>query len=135
MLGLTSALGTLVPFIRFHIDDAGQNYGILLYIGIVASLFGLGFLAVSGKLKEWELANSDDLSNIQETAGKKSYITLGLITSILAGIFSCMLNIGLVYGQDIADEAKLHETPESGKQFARFFFFQNFEYLYIYSIC
>lgn len=56
-------------------------------------------------MKEWELSNNLD---IQRSSNKKYHgknVTFGLLLCFLSGIFSSMLNIGLVFGSKIADEA------------------------------
>lgn len=67
-------------------------------------------MAIAGKLKEWESStNLDtlDLQKIPDLNSRKRF-TLGFLFCVLSGIFSSMLNIGLVFGKEIANNAFKH---------------------------
>lgn len=96
MLGLSAALGTLVPLVFLHSDKIATPAGILVLSGLALVLIGVGICAVAGKHRETALGTSP---------GKPSHLK-GLIYCVLGGLGSGLVNLGLVFGGPILKVAQ-----------------------------
>ncbi len=99
MLGLSAALGSLVPMISLHRNRIATPAGGAVLAGLALVLFGVGVCAVAGKRRE-------SASGIS-AAGKPSVFT-GLVFCVLGGLGSGLVNLGLVFGNPILLAAQQH---------------------------
>jgi L-rhamnose-H+ transport protein len=99
MLGISAALGSLVPLLYLHSDKIGTPSGMLLLAGLALVLVGVGFCAVAGKHREIALRVG--------VPGKPS-IARGLSFCVLGGIGSGLVNLGFVFGAPILKAAEAH---------------------------
>jgi L-rhamnose-H+ transport protein len=88
MLGLSAALGTLVPLVFLHSDKIATPAGIIVLSGLALLLIGVGICAVAGKQRETVLG---------VRPGKPSHLK-GLVYCVLGGIGSGLVNLGLAFG-------------------------------------
>jgi L-rhamnose-H+ transport protein len=98
MLGISAALGSLVPLVYLHSDKIATPEGMLLLAGLALVLIGVGVCAVAGKHRETALA----------VGVRKVSIGMGLTFCVLGGIGSGLVNLGLVFGAPILKAAEAH---------------------------
>ena len=99
MLGLSAALGSLVPLVVFHRDKIATPAGMSVLGGLALVLIGVGACAVAGKRREMALG---------ARAPGKTSIAMGLTFCVLGGIGSGLVNLGLVFGAPILKAAEAH---------------------------
>jgi L-rhamnose-H+ transport protein len=97
MLGLSAALGSLVPLVFLHWDKIATPAGISVLAGLALMLIGVGVCAVAGKQRETALGAG--------VPGKPS-IAKGLTFCVLGGLGSGLVNLGLVFGAPILKAAE-----------------------------
>jgi len=96
MLGLSAALGSLVPLVFLHSDKIATPAGMTVLAGLALVLIGVSVCAVAGKHREDALG---------QRAGKPSLIK-GLTFCVLGGLGSGLVNLGLVFGGPILKAAQ-----------------------------
>jgi L-rhamnose-H+ transport protein len=97
MLGLSAALGSLVPLVFLHADKIATPAGVSVLAGLALMLIGVGTCAVAGKRREMALGAG--------APGKPS-IAKGLTFCVLGGLGSGLVNLGLVFGGPILKAAE-----------------------------
>jgi L-rhamnose-H+ transport protein len=97
MLGLSAALGSLVPLVSLHSDKIGTPAGMAVLAGLALMLSGVGVCAVAGKQREKAVGAGGP--------GKPS-IAKGLTFCVLGGLGSGLVNLGLVFGAPILKAAE-----------------------------
>lgn len=106
-IGMTGALGTLVPMIVFHADAFQTSGGLTILGGVVLMLIGVCICAVAGKWKENALLTSGNNEKGDKHSGS---FYKGLIICIISGVASPMLNFAFVFGEEIVSNAKAAGT-------------------------
>ncbi len=109
ILGLTSAIGTLVPLAVLSPETLYSWNGAGILLGMLIVLGGLAVCASAGKLKEESLSGGG-----RSVTGKqpRSFF-LGLVFCIVSGVLSPFGNLGFAFGSEITEAALRHGTPES----------------------
>ena len=99
--GLCAATGTLIPPIaQGHAADLVKDTGALIVLGgVIGSLVGIGFVGLAGKAKEEELPEEEKKKAVAEFDFKK-----GIVTAVIAGVFSAGMNFGL-QGAEVIEKA------------------------------
>lgn len=100
--GLCAATGTLIPPIATgHASDLVKDAGALMVLGgVVGSLVGIVFVGLAGKSKESEMPEEEKKKAVAEFDFKK-----GIVTAVIAGVFSAGMNFGLQGAESIQDAA------------------------------
>jgi L-rhamnose-H+ transport protein len=89
ILGLSAALGTLIPLLRFHPEKMLTGAGLALLLGVALVLAGISVCAVAGRKREAALG--------QGPAGRPS-VMKGLFFCSISGLGSALVNFGLAFG-------------------------------------
>jgi L-rhamnose-H+ transport protein len=111
-IGLSTALGSLVPLIALHSEMIPTTKGRVIILGVALMLVGIVFCAVAGRHKEKAMQSS--AQEPQEGAGKKMSFKAGLFICILAGVGSPLINFGLAFGAPLQSlAAQLGVSPRS----------------------
>jgi len=111
-IGLSTALGSLVPLVALHSDMILTTKGLVIILGVVLMLLGIVLCAVAGRHKEKAMQSSAQQQ--PEGAAKKMSFKKGLFICILAGIGSPLINFGLAFGAPlISRAAQLGVSPRS----------------------
>ncbi len=107
--GLCAATGTLIPPIaQGHAADLVKDAGALTVLGgVMGSLLGIVFVGLAGKFKEAELSEEAKKQAVSEFNFKK-----GIVTAIIAGVFSAGMNFGL-QGAECIEKAAEQAGAES----------------------
>jgi L-rhamnose-H+ transport protein len=101
VLGISAALGALVPFLRLHADLLGTPVGAFLLAGLVVLTAGMVLCARAGILRE--RATGPVLGSMP--------IRWGLLIAILSGILASAMNVGFSCATDLSAMAARHGAP------------------------
>jgi L-rhamnose-H+ transport protein len=117
ILGLTAALGALIPLLVLTPHYLGTARGTAILLGLAIVLVGIALCGRAGGLKDAE-PSSPHGSVTTEGAGhsKFSRYRAGLLICVASGILSSMLNLGLAFGAPIADAAVRTGASATGAQ-------------------
>jgi L-rhamnose-H+ transport protein len=111
-IGLSTALGSLVPLVALHSELILTTRGMVIILGVILMLVGIIFCAVAGRHKEKAMQSSTQEQ--QEGASRKMSFKAGLFICILAGLGSPLINFGLAFGAPlISRAAQLGVSPRS----------------------
>jgi L-rhamnose-H+ transport protein len=102
-IGLSTALGSLVPLIALHPEAIPTLKGKMIFLGVGFMLAGIVLSAIAGREKERELQPSLDLP--EEGAERRMSFKAGLFICILAGLGSPLINFGLAFGTPLIAQA------------------------------
>jgi L-rhamnose-H+ transport protein len=105
VLGLTAALGTIIPSIVAGDDLFASRAGILTLIGVAIALAGIAIIGYAGVLKNQSLSEEERKKAVKEFALKK-----GILIAILSGIMSACFAFGIQAGKPIEEMAAEHGT-------------------------
>ncbi len=97
ILGLSAAIGSLIPLIRLHPEKVFSSGGLAVMGGVALVLVGVSLCAVAGRKREAALG--------QGPAGKPS-VMKGLLFCFISGLGSALVNFGLAFGGSIILAAK-----------------------------
>jgi len=114
-LACCSAFGTLFPLILLHSEDVPTTKGYLDFTSLGIALIGIVFCGYAGYLKEIDaevvrrakqgfLEIVNDFEEDKPRMQHRSLI-IGILLSILSGIFSACINIAYALGDDIIDKS------------------------------
>ena len=106
IMGLIASLGALIPLLVFLPQSLLTTKGLILLTGTALVIFGIVLCSVAGSRR---VAPSEGAS-----AKRSAGFTVGLVVAILAGILSCLPNIGMAFGGNVIGSAeKLGVSPAS----------------------
>ncbi len=94
-LGLSTAIGSLVPLITLHPEQLVTRKGVAVEAGIAIVLLGIVMCAVAGRAKERQMLQGTGLS-VQDA--NRTRFKVGLAFAIVAGVGSPFVNFGLAFG-------------------------------------
>jgi len=97
ILGLSAAVGSLIPLIRFHPEKILTSGGLVMILGVALVLAGIGVCAVAGRKREAVLG--------QGPAGRPS-VMKGLVFCAISGLGSALVNFGLAFGGPLMEAAR-----------------------------
>ena len=96
ILGISSALGSLLPMAILHPERLLTRAGLILIGGTLLVVLGIAFCSIAGRRRERE-------TNAGTETGGHSQFLVGLIICIASGIFSAMFNFAFVFGKELQD--------------------------------
>lgn len=100
VLGLSAAMGSLIPLVRFHRNEIFTRTGLISFAGIALVLAGVAVCAIAGKMR--------DRGRVTEESSSGS--GGGLVMAVASGICASMMNVGFAYGSPLSDAAAAHGT-------------------------
>lgn len=107
VLGLTAALGTIIPAMVAGDDLFASRAGILTLVGVAIALAGISIIGYAGVLKNKSLTEEERRAAVKEFALKK-----GAMIAILSGIMSACFAFGIQFGKPIEEIAAQFGTNE-----------------------
>ena len=102
ILGLTAALGTLIPLIALTPGSLTSAKGIATIVGLAIVIIGISLCARAGSLKERPANGAMEQAEGRAGRKKASRYSWGILICIASGILSSMLNLALAFGQPVA---------------------------------
>ncbi len=111
VLGISAALGALVPFLRMHVDLLWTPTGVFLFGGLAVLAAGMVLCARAGILRE-------------RSAGRvinSMPIHLGLLLAIVSGVLASAMNVGFTYSTSLSAMAARHGSSAFGMAAAVWF--------------
>jgi len=116
ILGLTAALGALIPLLVLTPQHLGTPQGTRILTGLAVVLVGIILCARAGGLKNAETSGQDDGATASAGESKASNYRTGLLICVAAGVLSSMLNLALAFGAPIAESAVKTGASVAGAQ-------------------
>lgn len=98
VLGLSAAVGSLVPLFQLHADRVFTTGGTGIIAGVLIVLIGVTLCAIAGKKRE-------AVSHSAEHSVERSY-GKGLLSALLCGFGAALVNFGLAFGRPLIDGAR-----------------------------
>jgi L-rhamnose-H+ transport protein len=105
VLGLTAALGTLIPAFVSGDNLFTSRAGILTLVGVAVALAGISLIGYAGALKNSKLSDKERKEAVKEFALKK-----GILIALLSGVMSASFAFGYQSGIPIEEAASNHGT-------------------------
>jgi L-rhamnose-H+ transport protein len=107
VLGLTAALGTLIPAFVAGDNLFSSRAGVLTLIGVAVALAGITVIGYAGALKNRNLTEEARKEAVKEFALRK-----GILIALLSGVMSASFAFGYQSGLPIEEAAAAHGTNE-----------------------
>jgi L-rhamnose-H+ transport protein len=98
VLGLSAAIGSLIPFIRLHSEKVFTPAGLGVIGGVLLVVLGVSICAVAGVRRERALSAS---------AGRGASLA-GLLFAIVSGVGAAAMNFGVAFAGPLLTSASLH---------------------------
>jgi L-rhamnose-H+ transport protein len=98
IMGLIASLGALIPLLVFFPGTIRTSKGLILLAGTAVVIFGIVLCSLAGSRRN----PTEDKSN----SAQSNVFTAGLIIAVLAGILSCLPNVGVAFGKNLTQAAE-----------------------------
>ena len=98
IMGLIASLGALIPLLVFFPQTLLTTRGVILLAGTALVIFGIVLCSIAGSRRTPSEGNS--------TAARPNAFKIGLAIAILAGILSCLPNVGVAFGRNLVSAAE-----------------------------
>jgi len=98
ILGISAAVGSVVPLIRSHSEQIFTTSGLEVLGGVALVIVGVGICAVAGRRREAAQGRSLDPN--------KASVMRGLLYCMISGVGSALVNIGFTSGPALLEAAE-----------------------------
>ena len=98
IMGLIASLGALIPLLVFFPQTLLTTRGVILLAGTALVIFGIVLCSIAGSRRT--------PSEGKSTAARPNAFKIGLAIAILAGILSCLPNVGVAFGGNVVSAAE-----------------------------
>ena len=98
IMGLIASLGALIPLLIFFPETLPTPKGLILLAGTAVVILGIVLCSIAGSRRGLSLERS--------SSAPANAFTAGLIIAVLAGILSCLPNVGMAFGKDLIHSAE-----------------------------
>ena len=102
VLGLSAAVGSLIPLVRLHPDKVVSSAGRAVISGVALVLIGVSICALAGRRREAALG----------ATRARTSIAKGLVFCTLSGLTAALMNLGLAFGSPILEAAQKNGAPK-----------------------
>jgi L-rhamnose-H+ transport protein len=102
VLGLSAAVGSLIPLAQLHSDRILSPAGLAAVSGVALVLIGVSICAVAGRRRETALG----------ATRARTSIARGLVFCALSGVTAALMNFGLAFGGPILEAAQKNGAPK-----------------------
>ena len=109
--GIAIVLGSFIPLLVQHRAALQGRLGITLVLGIAFSLLGVAICAIAATERQQESAYIDPSEQKGKDLGRAAI--LGVIFTVLFGIVSSGMNLGLAFAGDYLQIATAHGADEA----------------------
>jgi L-rhamnose-H+ transport protein len=97
LMGLSSSMGALVPFLVFYRNQLFTTKGYIFIVGIILTVSGIILCSRAGVAKS---------ASSNKKQFERKQLMQGLIIAIVGGMLSSLPNIGLTFSSDLIDLAQ-----------------------------
>jgi L-rhamnose-H+ transport protein len=102
IMGLIASLGALIPLLVFFPQTLLTTKGLVLLAGTALVIFGIVLCSVGGSCR----APSEGKAIADKSVAiHSSGFKVGLVIAILAGLLSCLPNVGMAFGGNVISSA------------------------------
>ncbi len=105
IMGLIASFGALIPLLIFFPQTLRTGKGLLLVAGTTLVILGIGLCSAGGARKQASFGTT--------TTTKAGSFTAGLVIAVLAGILSCLPNVGMAFGTKVIRAAEEMGTSKA----------------------
>lgn len=105
IMGLIASLGALIPWLVFFPETLLTSKGLILLAGTAAVIFGIVLCSIAGSRRK----PSEDKSK----PAQPNIFSSGLIIAVMAGVLSCLPNVGMAFGKDVTHAAEALGTSQA----------------------
>jgi L-rhamnose-H+ transport protein len=98
IMGLIASLGALIPLLVFFPQTLLTPRGLVLLAGTAIVIAGIAVCSVAGSRRKPSATKSDAVSS--------NALTVGLVIAVLAGILSCLPNVGMAFAKNVTGTAE-----------------------------
>ena len=98
IMGLIASLGALIPLLVFFPQTLFTTKGLVLLAGTALVIFGIVLCSLGGSRKAPSTGSS--------SASGSTAFKIGLAIAILAGVLSCLPNVGMAFGANVTRTAE-----------------------------
>jgi L-rhamnose-H+ transport protein len=102
VLGMSAAVGTMIPFVRLQSAALLQQTGAVLISGLALVVLGVGLCALAGRRREQEL-------HVGLNPGSNSF-KFGVTCALASGVLASMMNLGISFGAPLLKLAVAHDA-------------------------
>lgn len=102
VLGLSAAVGSLIPLVRLHPDKVVSSAGLAVISGVALVLIGVSLCALAGRSREAALG----------AMRTRTSMAKGLVFCALSGLTAALMNFGLAFGSPILEAAQKNGAPK-----------------------
>jgi L-rhamnose-H+ transport protein len=102
IMGLIASLGALIPLLVFFPQTLLTTKGLVLLAGTALVIFGIVLCSVGGSRRA---PSGGKVIAGKSAATHSSAFKVGLAIAILAGILSCLPNVGMAFGGNVISSA------------------------------
>jgi L-rhamnose-H+ transport protein len=103
VLGLSAAVGCLIPLVRLHPDKVFSSGGLAVLSGVALVLAGVATCAVAGRRREAVLREG---ARDEGPAAGGGAMRRGLVLAVSCGLGASLLNLGLAFGEPLISAAE-----------------------------
>jgi L-rhamnose-H+ transport protein len=100
VLGVSAAVGALIPFVRLYPALLLQRTGALFFSGLAVVTLGVSLCALAGRQRELELGGTGNLA--------QRPFKVGLAYALASGVLASMMNLGISFGGSLLKLATDH---------------------------
>ena len=105
IMGLIASLGALIPLLVFFPETIFTSKGLVLLAGTAVVIFGIVLCSIAGSRR--------NPSENKSKSGQPNIFSTGLIIAVLAGILSCLPNVGMAFGKNLTRAAEALGVSQS----------------------
>jgi L-rhamnose-H+ transport protein len=100
VLGLSAAIGSLIPLIQLHPDKLFAPAGLGVIAGVVLVVLGVSVCAIAGKKREQASSGKGDPQH-----SRRMPFSAGLTCAVLSGFGAAAMNFGVAFGGSVTQAA------------------------------
>src|SRR5260370_26730305 len=98
IMGLIASVGGLIPLLVFFPRTVFTPRGLLLLAGTAIVIIGIAVCSVAGSRRTPSATKSSAVAS--------NALTAGLVIAVLAGILSCLPNVGMAFANNLTGVAE-----------------------------
>jgi len=93
IMGLIASLGALIPLSIFFPESLLARKGLVLLLGTAVVILGIVLCSIAGARRSPPQNKSG--------SGQPNIFSTGLVIAVLAGVLSCLPNVGMAFGKNL----------------------------------